>query len=125
MTSDNYNYWEETQYYPICTKCHCKITSTNWCSRECWIKQRYKEDNNYNNYEKKDDFMNYDNYKKTDDFKYKKEYNILMIEPPIDETKIRKQYKKLVLRCHPDKVNGSTDKFIELQDAYNKLLLIC
>ena len=113
MTSDDFNYWEKTQYYPICTKCHCKITSTNWCSRECWINQRYKKDNNYNNYEK------------TDDFKYKKEYNILMIEPPIDETKIRKQYKKLVLRCHPDKVNGSTDKFIELQDAYNKLLLIC
>jgi len=117
MTSDSYNYWEKTQYYPICTKCGCKITSTNWCSRECWIQHRHKEDNNYNNY---------NNYEKKDDFmKYKKEYNILMIEPPIDATKIRKQYKKLVLRCHPDKVDGSTDKFIELQDAYNKLLLIC
>jgi len=118
MSSD-YNYWEETQYYPICTKCGCKITSTDWCSRECWIKQRHKEDNNYDN------FMNYDNYQKKDDFKYKKEYNILMIEPPIDESKIKKQYKKLALRYHPDKVDGLTDKFIELQDAYNKLLLIC
>jgi len=120
MSSD-FNYWSEEQYYPICARCGCKITSTRYCSRECWINQRHQENNNYDN-----NYDNYNNYEKKDDFmKYKKEYNVLMIEPPIDETKIKKQYKKLVLRCHPDKVDGSTDKFIELQDAYNKLLLIC
>ena len=45
MTSDNYNYWSEEQYYPICTKCGFKITSTRYCSRECWIQQRHKKDN--------------------------------------------------------------------------------
>ncbi len=120
--NDDFNYWEETQYYPICTKCGCKITSTDWCSRECWINQRYKRDNNNNN--NNDDFMNYDNYKNTDDFMYKTEYDILQIEPPIDEHKLKKQYHKLSLKHHPDK-GGDSNTFIKIKDAYNNLLLVC
>ena len=122
--SDEFNYWNEEQYFPKCTKCGQPYNyNTRWCSKDCWINQRYKQDNNNNNYYE-DDFMNYDNYKNTDDFMHKTEYDILQIEPPIDETKIKKQYHKLSLKHHPDK-GGDKNEFIKINQAYNKLLLVC
>lgn len=122
--NDDFNYWEEKQYFPKCNKCGQPYNyNTRWCSKDCWINQRYKQDDNNNNYYE-DDFMNYDNFKNTDDFKYKTEYDILQIEPPIDEHKLKKQYHKLSLKHHPDK-GGDSNTFIKIKDAYNNLLLVC
>ena len=117
---DDFNYWEETQYYDICSKCNCRITSTRWCSKECWINQRYTEKENTNIPFDHHNFMNFNK----DDFMYKTEYNILQIEPPIDEIILKKQYHKLSLKHHPDK-GGDKNEFIKINEAYNKLLLIC
>ena len=120
--NDEFNYWDEEQYFPKCNTCGQPYNyNTRWCSKDCWINQRYKQDNN--NYDN-DDFMNYDNYKNTDDFIYKTEYDILQIEPPIDELKLKKQYHKLSLKHHPDK-GGDSNTFIKIKDAYNNLLLVC
>lgn len=48
-------------------------------------------------------------------------YKILELEPGADEETIKKQYKKLALRYHPDKANGDSEKFKEINEAYQKL----
>jgi len=117
------NYWDKEQYYPKCNKCGQPINSTRYCSRSCWIEQRnnYKKQNIY------DEFVNiFDDIiiEKKQDFIYKNECDILQIEPPLEETKIKKSYRKLLLQYHPDK-GGSNDKFIELQTAYKTLINVC
>lgn len=52
-------------------------------------------------------------------------YETLQIEPPITEDQLKKAYKKMSLKTHPDKPSGSTDQFIKVNEAYNELLLIC
>jgi len=124
--NNEFNYWDEEQYFPKCTNCGQPYNyNTRWCSKDCWINQRYKRDNdnnfkNNNNYKNMDDFMNYDYFKNMN----KTEYDILQIEPPIDERKLKKQYHKLSLKHHPDK-GGDTNTFIKIKDAYNNLLLVC
>ena len=117
------NYWDKEQYYPKCNKCGCPITSTRYCSRSCWINQRnnYKKQNIY------DEFVNiFDDIiiEKKEDFIYKNECDILQIEPPLEETKIKKQYRKLALKYHPDK-QGDPDMFIKIKSAYDTLISVC
>jgi hypothetical protein len=117
MTNNNFNYWEESQYYPKCNKCGQPISSTRYCSRSCWIKGRKKKQTFEDIF---DDIIieknTYDNMN---------EWNILKLKPPKTEEEIKKSYRKLVLQCHPDKPNGSSDKFIELQTAYKTLINVC
>jgi hypothetical protein len=119
MINKDYNYWQKEQYYPICNKCGCRISSTRYCSKSCWINQRKQKKQTF------EDIFNDIIIEKKEDFIYKNECDILQIEPPIEETKIKKSYRKLILQCHPDKPNGSNDKFIELQTAYKTLIDVC
>jgi len=117
------NYWDKEQYYPKCNKCGQPINSTRYCSRSCWIEQRnnYKKQNIY------DEFVNiFDDIiiEKKQDFIYKNECDILQIEPPLEETKIKKQYRKLALKYHPDK-QGDPDMFIKIKSAYDTLISVC
>ena len=52
-------------------------------------------------------------------------YEILQIEPPLEYEKVRRAYRKLSLQFHPDRPNGSHEKFIEIKNAYDDLILIC
>ena len=111
------NYWDEKNYYPICNKCGCPISSTRYCSRSCWINQR-KQKKTFEDYV--DDII----IEKKEEFIYKNECDILQIEPPIEETKIKKQYRKLALKHHPDK-QGDVDMFIKIKSAYDTLISVC
>jgi len=48
-------------------------------------------------------------------------YKILEIEKDTSEEDIKKAYRKLALRYHPDKESGNTEKFQEIQKAYETL----
>ena len=52
-------------------------------------------------------------------------YETLQIEPPITEEDLRKAYKKMSLKSHPDKRGGSNEQFIKVNEAYQQLLLVC
>jgi len=119
---DDYNYWDEQQYYPKCPKCNQPISSTRFCSRDCWIQQRQQRqtledfiNQNFNdippppNYEQKRCYIN--------------DWNVLGLVPPKTETELRKQYKKLALMYHPDKC-GNSDKFIQIKNSYDNLISV-
>ncbi len=109
------NYWDKEQYYPICNKCGCPISSTRYCSRSCWINQR-KQKKTFEEYV--DDIIiekTYDNMN---------EWNILKLKPPKTEEEIKKSYRKLALKHHPDK-QGDVDMFIKIKSAYDILINVC
>jgi len=116
------NYWDKEQYYPICNKCGKPISSTRYCSRSCWINQR-KQKKTFEDYVDENIFNNIIIEKK-EDFIYKNECDILQIEPPLEETKIKKSYRKLALKYHPDK-QGDVDMFIKIKSAYDTLISVC
>lgn len=51
-------------------------------------------------------------------------YETLQIEPPAEYDKVRKAYRKMSLKSHPDK-GGSDEYFIKVREAYDDLLLVC
>lgn len=60
----------------------------------------------------------------TTNMKRSNSMEILQIEPPITEKDLKRAYKKMALKTHPDKC-GSNEQFIKVNEAYNELLLIC
>ena len=49
-------------------------------------------------------------------------YRILEIDASVSETEITKAYRRLSLRCHPDKPGGDAQKFHQINQAYKILL---
>jgi len=121
MVSNDFNYWEHTQYYPKCKVCNQPITSTRWCSKECWIRQRNKK--TFEEYV--DDFFNVKckNEKEKDilKIKNKKHWDTLQLIPPKTISQIKKQYHKLALQYHPDKPTGNHNLFTQLNASYTIL----
>jgi curved DNA-binding protein CbpA len=48
-------------------------------------------------------------------------YNILQVSQSATDDEIKKQYKILALRYHPDRRNGDPEKFKEISEAYQTL----
>eukprot|EP00756_Hemistasia_phaeocysticola_P011847 Hpha_TRINITY_DN15149_c1_g1::TRINITY_DN15149_c1_g1_i2::g.129934::m.129934/K09502/DNAJA1; DnaJ homolog subfamily A member 1 len=48
-------------------------------------------------------------------------YDVLGLKPEADETGIKKAYRKLAARWHPDRPNGNEEKFKEIGEAYEVL----
>jgi DnaJ-class molecular chaperone len=120
MINKDYNYWQKEQYYPICNKCGCRISSTRYCSKSCWINQRKKKQT-FEEYVDEKIFGNVFQEKTYDNMN---EWNILKLEPPKTEEEIKKSYRKLALKYHPDK-NGDVDMFIKIKSAYDVLINVC
>jgi curved DNA-binding protein CbpA len=53
---------------------------------------------------------------------FKDYYQILEINPDADSNMIRRAYRLLALRYHPDMPTGSEEKMIEITEAYNVLI---
>lgn len=49
-------------------------------------------------------------------------YDILGIPKGANKDTIKKAYRKLALKHHPDRKNGNSDRFLQLQKAYEELL---
>lgn len=49
-------------------------------------------------------------------------YAILECHKTDDLEQIKKNYRKLILRYHPDKNNGESEKFIQIKSAYNSIV---
>jgi len=51
-------------------------------------------------------------------------YQILEVSENISEEELKKKFKSLVLKYHPDrnKASNSTQKFIEIKEAYDLIL---
>lgn len=49
---------------------------------------------------------------------------VLRLTPPVDEQTLKKTYRRLALRHHPDKTSEGTpsERFIEITGAYEALL---
>ena len=126
MVSNDFNYWEHTQYYQKCKVCNQPINSTRWCSKECWIKQRNKK--TFEEYV--DDFFNVKCEKENQrcptekdilKIKNKKHWDTLQLIPPKTKSQIKKQYYKLALQYHPDKPTGNHNLFTQLNASYTIL----
>ena len=51
-------------------------------------------------------------------------YEILQIEPPTTPEILKKAYRKMSLKTHPDKTGGSADAFIKVKNAYEDILMV-
>lgn len=50
-------------------------------------------------------------------------YRILELEPNVSDDEVKKQYKKLALKFHPDRNSEDTsEKFKEISDAYQNII---
>ena len=50
-----------------------------------------------------------------------KHHNTLGINTDASAADIKKAYKRMASKHHPDKVGGSDEKFKEIKDAYDRL----
>ena len=50
-------------------------------------------------------------------------YDILQIEPPITPEDLKRAYRKMSLKTHPDK-GGSNEAFIKVKNAYDHLVMV-
>lgn len=129
--SDGYDpYDDETNLTWETCKYGSRFTSAGYCCHKCWVEEKKRMEQNQNNFDFYFDFGD-----KTEDPPYtssssqssynNNDWNIMKLTPPKTLKELKKQYRKLCLKYHPDKVGGSGTKFIELTNSYENLCAVC
>jgi DnaJ-domain-containing protein 1 len=112
---DNYDPYKPTIYF--CKRGIRFNKYLDYCCNACFQDQKtqriYNRFNNTNNYKI---IIEEHAYELDDDYK------TLKLIPPKTFTEIKKQYRKLALKYHPDKPCGNHDKFIKIKDSYNRII---
>ena len=135
----------------LCIRGHPVNRNTNWCCCECereamkrrklydiLKRRKYQTDPNWYdrppsppNWQRGWDFFRSDDCFK--DFKRVKprkqktisyDWNVLNLIPPKTQKEIKTQYRKLILKHHPDK-GGDPKEFIKITKSYENLCVIC
>lgn len=148
---DDYDPYDTTGKYGQYGTCKrgVNFSSTGWCCIDC-EKDRMRRRKQYN--QLKNDCINngnfnfccsydinntkfFDSDKCFDDFRYvfinedpvleiDNDWKILGLVPPKTKKEIKKRYRQLCLKHHPDK-GGNSQDFIKITDSYNTLCLVC
>ena len=148
---DDYDPYDTTGKYGQYGTCNRGVnySSTNWCCMEC-EKDRMRRRRQYNEMKRQlmdngnfdfncnrdsNKFGFFDSDKCFDDFKYTfvnqepileidDDWKMLQLTPPKTKQEIKKKYRQLCLKYHPDK-GGNSQDFIRLTNSYNTLCSVC
>ena len=128
---DNYDPYDDIANGRI-SKCKygSYIGVAGYCCHKCFLEQKTFRENLRENFIKNLFEGYYQNEKENYIFKNEDVPNInddwqtLKLIPPKTLGEIKKQYRKLAKKLHPDKPSGNHTKFIELNTAYNNLISI-
>ena len=107
---------------------HGAYSGQNKCEYSgCWynVKCNCRSHRRDREYYDKPNFINDISDEVFHKFARSESYETLQIEPPAEYDKVRKAYKKMSLKSHPDKQGGSNELFIRVKEAYEDLLLLC
>ncbi len=127
---DNYDPYDETGKYGQYGKCMrgINISKSGWCCMSCErdrCNQRRAEKQARDNifYEFS---YNYTNYTEPTPIikKITNDWNILGLIPPKTKKELKKRYRQLILKHHPDK-GGDSEQFVKITNSYNTLCLAC
>jgi len=112
---NNYDPYKPDIFY--CKRGSRISLNLDYCCNACFQEQKQKRLKN--RYARFQDFII-----EEDDYVYKlnDDYKTLQLIPPKTFTEIKKQYRKLALKYHPDKKTGNHDQFIKITDSYNRLI---
>ena len=148
---DDYDPYDTTGKYGQYGTCHkgVNFSSTGWCCIPCErdrMRRRKQYNQMKNNCLKNGDFnfscsYNLNNTRFFDsdncfnDFRYvcvdedpileiDNDWKILGLVPPKTKEELKKKYRKLCLKHHPDK-GGNSQDFIKITDSYNTLCSVC
>jgi len=107
---------------PVWKNCRCSIHRND--------REEYHRKHKYDNFTFNEQRYKYafsDSHLQTHrtNMKRSNSMEILQIEPPITERDLKKAYRKMSLKSHPDKSGGSNEQFIKVNEAYHELLLVC
>jgi len=119
---DNYNPYVDNYLCKRNKPCNIK---TAYCCRECELERmRERRDNLKNTFNFYNQFFNDENINKPNISILDKLIKKLQLVPPKTSKEIKKQYYKLCKVYHPDKKGGDHNKFLELNETYEKICCI-
>lgn len=106
------------EYDPYLTDAERCEYSGIWYRGECSCRGHRRDRQYYSNN------MNNDIREVFHYFVRSESYDILQIEPPITQEDLKKAYRKMSLKTHPDKTGGTNEAFIKVKNAYDDLVMV-
>ena len=127
---DDYNPYDETGKYGQYGKCMrgINISKNGWCCKSCErdrcnLRRAEKQARNNIFFEFREKYTYYEPAS-SPIFQITNDWKILGLIPPKTKQELKKKYRELVLKHHPDK-GGDSEQFVKITDSYNTLCLAC